>query len=110
MGPDNIHRRVLRELADIVARPFSIIFEKSWTLEDVPEDWKKANVTLTYKKDLKEDPENDKHISLPSVPGDLYGGIKCTLMKFADNTKLRGEVGISEGRATLQEDLDSLEE
>ena len=45
MGLDNIHLRVLRELVDIVARPLSIIFKKLWRLKDVPEDWKKANVT-----------------------------------------------------------------
>ena len=31
-------------------------------------------------------------------------------MKFADNIKLSGEVDTSEGKATLQEDLDRLEE
>ncbi|GAB0204081.1 mitochondrial enolase superfamily member 1 [Grus japonensis] len=41
---------------------------------------------------------------------DLDDGIKCIPMKFADDTKLSGEVDTSEGRATLQEDLDRLEE
>ncbi|PKU49363.1 hypothetical protein llap_402 [Limosa lapponica baueri] len=41
---------------------------------------------------------------------DLDHRIKCTLMKFGDETKLSGEVDTWEGRATLQEDLDRLEE
>ena len=40
----------------------------------------------------------------------LDDGIKCTLMTFADDTKLSGEVDTLEGRATLQEDLHRLEE
>jgi len=35
---------------------------------------------------------------------DLDDGIKCTLMKFTDDTKLSGKVDTLEGRATLQEE------
>jgi len=35
---------VLRELADVIAKLLSIIFERSWRTGEVPEDWRKASV------------------------------------------------------------------
>lgn len=40
----NMYPKTLKELADVVARSFSITFEKSWLSGEVPHDWKKGHV------------------------------------------------------------------
>lgn len=69
MGPDRMHPWVLRELVEVIARPLSIIFDKSWGTGEVLEDRRKANVTLAFKKGNKEDPGNYRPVSLTSTPG-----------------------------------------
>lgn len=66
IGPEGMRPQVLRELANVLARPLSIIFDQSWRLGEVPEDWRKANATPIFKK---EDPGNYRLISLTSTPG-----------------------------------------
>ncbi|KFQ22853.1 hypothetical protein N332_12329, partial [Mesitornis unicolor] len=69
MGPDGIHPRVLRELAEVLTKPLSIIYQQSWLTGEVPVDWRLANVMPIYKKGQKEDPGNCRPVSLTSVPG-----------------------------------------
>ncbi|KAK4816318.1 hypothetical protein QYF61_015002 [Mycteria americana] len=45
MGPDEIHPGVLKELADVLTKPLSIIYQQSWLTGEVPADWRLANVT-----------------------------------------------------------------
>jgi len=71
MGPDEIDPRVLRELAEELAKPLSIICQQSWLTGEVPDDWRIANVTPIYKKGQKQDPRNYRPVSLTSVPGKI---------------------------------------
>ena len=50
MGTKRIHSRVLRELAEGNAELRPIFFERSWKMGEVPEDWRKVNVTSVFKK------------------------------------------------------------
>ncbi|KFP76251.1 hypothetical protein N311_11863, partial [Apaloderma vittatum] len=71
MGPDEIHPQVLKQLAAEVAGPLAIVFERSWQSGEVPTDWKRGNITPIFKKGTKDDPGNNKPVSLTSVPGKI---------------------------------------
>ena len=49
-GPDNIGSSLLLNLCESLAEPLCIIFKKSMALEEIPIDWKLANVIPIYKK------------------------------------------------------------
>ena len=66
MGPDGMHPWVQREL---IAKLLFNIFEKSWRMEEVCEDWRKADVTPVFIKGKKDESGNIRPVSLISVPG-----------------------------------------
>ncbi|GAB0209611.1 mitochondrial enolase superfamily member 1 [Grus japonensis] len=80
MGPNEIHSRGLRELVEVLTKPLSIIYQQSWLTEEVPVDWRLANVMPIYKKGWKEDPGNYRPVSLTLVPGKVMEQIILSVL------------------------------
>ncbi|CAM5131267.1 unnamed protein product [Natator depressus] len=104
MGPDALHPRVLKELADVIAEPLAIIFENSWRSGEVPDDWKKANVVPIFKKGKEEDPGNYRLVSLTSVPGKIMEQVlKESILKHLEERKVirNSQHGFTKGKSCL---------
>ncbi|KFP03429.1 hypothetical protein N300_11055, partial [Calypte anna] len=89
MGPDGMHPRVLKELAAVLTKPLSIIYQQSWLTGGIPEDWKTADVIPIYKKGQKDDLGNYRPVSLTSVPGKLMEQIILSaIMQYLHNNQV----------------------
>ena len=67
LGPDDIHPRILHELADILSAPITILFNRSIQGEELPDDWKLQFVSPIYKKGQRSLAENYRPISLTCI-------------------------------------------
>ncbi|CAM4397635.1 unnamed protein product, partial [Lepidochelys olivacea] len=66
-GTDNLHPRILKELAHKIASPLARIFNESVNSGVVPYDWRIANIVPIFKKGKKSDPGNYRPVSLTSI-------------------------------------------
>ncbi|XP_030921249.1 uncharacterized protein LOC115949085 [Geospiza fortis] len=91
MGPDGIHPRVLRELAEELSKMLFIICHQFWLTREVPDDWRLTNVMLIYKKGWKEHPGKYRPVSLTSVSSKVMEQIILSVITWhiLDNQGIR---------------------
>ncbi|GAB0179390.1 mitochondrial enolase superfamily member 1 [Grus japonensis] len=104
MGLDGIHPRVLRELAEVLTKPLSIIYQQSWLTGEVPVEWRLANVTSIHKKGQEKDLGNYRPVSLTSVLGKVMEQIilSAIMRHIQDNQMIRpSQHGFMKGTSYL---------
>ena len=66
-GPGEIHPRLLIEVADIISSPLGILIIKTQKDGNMPQEWKKANVSPIYKNGARNRAEKYRPISQTSI-------------------------------------------
>jgi hypothetical protein len=111
-GDDGFAPLFLKEIANEIYNPLSIIFRSSLEEGKVPEDWKIANVTPIFKKGSRQAPENYRPISLTSQVGKILESIiKDSLLQHLKSHKLINDSqhGFTSKRSCLTNLLSFLE-
>jgi len=66
-GPDEVSGWVLKECAEELSHPITILYENSLKQGKIPNQWKLADIVPIFKKGNKEDPLNYRPVSLTSI-------------------------------------------
>ena len=112
-GPDNLHPRLLLELAETIALPVSILFNATLKDRILPEDWKLAFITAIYKKGSRHLPENYRPISLTSIlckVMEKFVRDNVVLHLLQENLLSNKQYGFITGRSTATQLLYYLDE
>jgi len=99
----SVHR-VLRELAEELVKPLSIIYQQSWLTGKVPAGWRLVSVMPIYKNGWKEDLGNYRPFSLTSVPGKIteWFILRALTRHVQENQGIRPrQQGFMKGRSSL---------
>ena len=103
----------MKECAEVLAVPLSILFGASFNQAILPRDWKKANITAIFKKGSRTDRTNYRPVSLTSVPCKVMEAIiKDKVMDYMETNGLicNEQHGFRKGRSCLTNLLETFED
>ena len=111
-GPDELHPRLLKELAKSLTKPLCIIFKQSLRLKMTPKEWKKATISAIFKKGNRSMAGNYRPVRLTSVVGKLLEKIiREQIIKHMKVNELfsNKQFGFIPGRSTSLQLLEVLD-
>ena len=78
LGHDELHPRVLKELATELGPTFAHLFQQSFDTGEIPKEWSLANICPLFKKGDRSLACNYHPVSLTCVPCKLLEHIVCS--------------------------------
>ena len=66
-GLDEFHPKLLKDLADVLTNPLTMIYKRSIDTGEVPQSWRDAIITPIFKKGSRSDAANYRPVSLTSI-------------------------------------------
>ena len=112
MGPDNIHPKVLKALADdnSFVNALTLLFRKCNESGELPEVWKSASVVGLFKKGAKTDPLNYRPVSLTCIICKVYEKfIRSHILEFLESRISKEQHGFMEGKSCLSNLLETFD-
>ena len=92
LGPDELHLRVLKELATELCPVFAHLFQQSNGTGEIPREWSVANICPLFKKSDRSLACNYRPVSLTCVPCKLLEHTVCShIMAHLDEYNLLSE-------------------
>ena len=103
-GPDELHPRILKEIADVLSPYLTKIYKISLETCKLPDDWKKAQITPIYKKGDRKLPGNYRPVSLTCIACKIFESlIRNKIMEHIETNKILSErqYGFVNGRSAV---------
>lgn len=66
-GPDEVHPRVLKENATVLAPALTLLYNNLLSTHTIPDEWRTAIISAIFKKGDKSDPGNYRPVSLTCI-------------------------------------------
>ena len=111
-GPDQLHPRMLREIASVLKTPLFILFRKSLDSGQLPKQWTCAHVTPIFKKGNRSSPCSYRPVSLTAVVcKSMETLVRDALVRHMKENHLlcQAQHGFVTGRSTTTQLLATLE-
>lgn len=110
-GIDGMHPRPLKELAEVLSKPVTMIFQKSLNTGQLPKNWLDAVVSPIFKKGPRCLAENYRPVSLLCILSKVLESIITPqIVKHIKNNNLacRQQHGFTKGKSTTTNLLEAL--